>query len=141
MDEIGQIIEPQPVAFSFESPGWTYLMWLIVCVLMLVLLWWGVRYYQNRFRRQAAMDIAQAETIYRVNVILKSMALRTFEREDVASLSGKKWIDFLCQAVDNRQFDQGQLLKVLERSWQSTTSDDRDLETYKQFSTHWISHV
>jgi hypothetical protein len=97
--------EPPDPGWWPPAPGW----WLLAALVLLALLalaWLLWRHHrQRRYRREA---IARLEALHAectanpdmdfgasCNRLLKSVALRSFPRRQVASLSGEAWIAFL----------------------------------------------
>ncbi len=98
--DIGQLIEPQPVAFSFDAPGWYILMAMGFLMFGVVMAVRWASYKKNKYRREAISqvnDCAKDEklSINQVNKILKQVAIHTFGREKVAALYGQEWVAFL----------------------------------------------
>ena len=61
------------------------------------------KYKANAYRRAGIALVENAKTARELSVILKRVALVSFDRESVASLYGKEWIKFLnasCAGVD-----------------------------------------
>ncbi len=113
---IGQLIEPAPVRFSFDAPGW-YVVGGIVLVLILTgaFLAWR-RYRKNRYRREALRWLQQeeqrlvaameyAQLVYTADMLVKRIAMQRYGRE-TSSLRGKEWLDYI------------------NRTWHSTFTDD-----------------
>jgi hypothetical protein len=100
--DIGELIEPAPVGFSFDAPGWYGLGIALVITLIIVALFAWRRHVRNRYRRSALKYMVELEgsfkdqqLTYEVNMLMKRIALRFCEREQVAALRGKEWITFL----------------------------------------------
>lgn len=101
--DIGQLIEPAPVAFSFDAPGWTVIAVALVVILLTVVVFLWRNHIRNRYRRDALRHVQALERdvqdhntlVYEVNMILKRIALRFAARKEVASLRNQEWIEFL----------------------------------------------
>ena len=50
-DQFGNIIEPDPVAFSFAAPGWAMLVIAMVVIMIITVAVWLYRYHKNEYRR------------------------------------------------------------------------------------------
>ncbi len=103
---IGQFIEPSPVTFTFGAPGWYIVAALLVLCILLWAIWVLVRYYKNRYRREAVkrIDAGQeklfseakyADFIYLANMLMKQISMLHYGRKEVASLQGKSWFEYL----------------------------------------------
>lgn len=109
--ELGDIIEPEVIRFSFNTPGWYVLAFLFGLILIFLFVKWVIKYRKNRYRREAIKQIielqqsSQEESILnQVLVILRLTAISAFGRKQVAQLSGKEWINFLDSKVKNKLF-------------------------------------
>ncbi len=104
---VGQLIEPAPVRFSFDAPGW-YVLGGIVLVLIFVSAYFAWRHYRkNRYRREALRWLQQAEQqfattgdfmqlVYTAVMLIKRIAMQRYGRE-TSSLRGKEWLDLINQ--------------------------------------------
>ena len=100
---------PDPVAWWPPAPGWWGLLALLI--LLIGLIWWGLRLYRKRrLRRAAFAELKSVDILYRENgdkleyarrlsVLLRRVALSFYPREEVAGLSGEAWLTFLDRAV------------------------------------------
>lgn len=72
---------------------------LVLAIAATVILWlaWHViaKYRQNAYRRSGLVLLCNAATAHEVSVIMKRVALAAFPREQVASLHGEDWQEFL----------------------------------------------
>jgi len=106
LQNLHDIVVPAPVSWLPPAPGW----YALALTLLLFLIWGAVVWYRHRrrnlYRRQALAELARIETalagdgatnllLPRVPELLKRAALAAYDREEVASLSGKPWLDFL----------------------------------------------
>jgi hypothetical protein len=89
-------------------------LWLAV-LLIILLLRYGWRrlhhWYRNRYRREAAarlrllaQDNDSDTLLIELNKLLKLTALAAFSREQVASLSGHAWVNFLNRQCPSQPF-------------------------------------
>ena len=97
--------EPEAVAFWPPGPGW-----YLVGVLILGLIAFGIvraaRWWRGRQYRRTAVNTleawkkeAGALSVIIVNDLLKRVALKTYPREQVASLTGQAWLEFLSETA------------------------------------------
>lgn len=85
---IGEPIAPEPVAFSFEAPGWTYLVIGVLLIILLIGFYWLWSYQKNAYRRKALKQIHEfngnsAEKARFANTVLKRTALDFLPRSIV----------------------------------------------------------
>jgi uncharacterized protein DUF4381 len=106
---------PDAVSAWPPAPGW----WLLAALLLTLAVWGSYRlrqqYRRNAYRRQAQQELSmlesdnaltRAQTIARLNALLKRIALHAYPKSDTASLSGSDWIKFLnssCPSLKQNQ--------------------------------------
>jgi len=55
--DLGEIIEPEAIRFSFNTPGW-YILAIFSCmVVVYLLIKWIINYRKNAYRREAIKQI------------------------------------------------------------------------------------
>lgn len=110
------------------APGW----YLLAAFVLLVLAVFSYRYIQarkaNTYRREALDELAALQTMLdshedeialrTLPVLIKATALQAYERHEVASLYGEKWLEFLNTSLPAKQFTRqdGELLMQLSFS-------------------------
>lgn len=99
---LGPPLEPQPIELNFTGPGWMalYILLAVLFIVACILVW--KHYKKNKYRRQAVkalkqLPIADYSGILHAMEILKSTAMRSFGREELAPLSGAELFHFLNQ--------------------------------------------
>lgn len=105
IQELGNIYEPPPVSFTFETIGWAVLGALLMIGLLVGIFFLIRHYQQNRYRRIALAALEKLEldqnSFPQVFVILKRVAIQVFGREKVGALVGSAWLNFLDQTGKN----------------------------------------
>lgn len=106
--------EPDAVTFTFETIGWPILGFLILILICAMLYKWLKNYQHNIYRRDAIKEIFILEKQFqqeqnsiqlnRTLVLLKSVAIITFGRKQVAQLYGNDWLKFLDSKANNISF-------------------------------------
>ena len=88
------VVEPDTVSFWPPAPGW----WIVLAATATMagaLCWNGyVAWRRNAYRRAALAELPTTEPT-RIPALLKRVALAAYPREQVASLSGDAWLEFL----------------------------------------------
>lgn len=114
---IGQLIEPEPIGYSFNTPGWYLVLGVLLLVTLVIALVQYRKYLKNAYRREALARVEelvqsdQDSMAYEINKLLKIVAIRVFGRERVAAMFGIQWFNFLNSAsnsqlnVDFEEFD------------------------------------
>ncbi|MDD7805364.1 MAG: DUF4381 domain-containing protein [Endozoicomonas sp. (ex Botrylloides leachii)] len=108
---------PEAVGYWPLAIGWWVLAGCLLTFIILVF-YFSLRYWRkNRYRYQG---LKLAQKIYKsyeqhgndrqyahdCNRLLKKLALHVFIRQDIASLNGKDWLEFLYCSSGNEQFKQ-----------------------------------
>ncbi len=97
--DFGELQEPQPVKFSFETVGWKITAALLLIALLTGLFIWIKKRNKNKYRREALKNIerlpVEQQSIELWLITLKKMAITIFGRERVAPLHGLEWLSFL----------------------------------------------
>lgn len=143
--DIGPILEPDPVLFSFETVGWLILVVLLLIVFLIVLVKQFKLYKKNTYRREAIKRLKLLKNqegqnhfqINQLNILLKQVAINTFGREKVATLYGKEWFEFLESTSKNTKFTS--YLAVFSNAiYESKDANEKDFNTIIQLTKTWI---
>jgi hypothetical protein len=98
------------------APGWWVLALLLAILFVLGMLWLRGRYQARRFRRQAMLELENITDKYKNNhdgliaetgVWLRRVALQRYPQEEVASLTGSAWLEFLDATGGDGEFRNG----------------------------------
>src|SRR5690242_4528495 len=98
-----------------STPAWLLLGALLVIGICLVTAWMIISWRENRYRRAGLWELQQLEHspsqdhagLVALAEILKRVALVAYPRRQVASLSGKDWLNFLDRTLGTTQFSTG----------------------------------
>ncbi|TWT81382.1 hypothetical protein CA13_28340 [Planctomycetes bacterium CA13] len=100
LKDLRDIVVPEPVAWWPLAVGW----WVLLGITLVTGLYLATRAWQkwqaNAYRRAALVELEQANSASTMTQILKRTALCVFPREEVASLSGQPWCDWLRERGD-----------------------------------------
>jgi hypothetical protein len=102
------VVQPSPVSWMPQTVGWEVL-GAVLLVAALALAWRGWRRWQrNRYRRDALAELKRlqaqwpsddaqqrARVLAQLAALIKRCSLSAWPREQVASLSGPRWADFV----------------------------------------------
>jgi len=102
---LGQLIEPDPVPYSFNTPGWYAVLILLLIIFLLIAFFQYRKYRRNAYRREALQKLEQIENsgysvVYAINLLLKTLAIQLFGRRTVADLHGPTWFLFLSSKLE-----------------------------------------
>ncbi len=119
LNDLSDIILPDPVPFwPLGMGGYLLLLAIVTGVGLLFYLYLEHR-RNNQYRRVGLNLLSSAVTVHDVSVTLKQVALAVFQREQVASLYGESWSEFLkatcadCNIEDLCQYPEKQADKEL----------------------------
>lgn len=145
-EELGNILEPEPLTFTFETIGWKILAILLFIGAITVLYRKLKLYNKNKYRREAIKKLKLAEVenassqskINHLNIILKQVAMISFGREQVAALYGDAWFSFL----DSKQKDSA--FEKYSNTFKNALYDDVEvdhdtLEAISGITKKWIN--
>jgi hypothetical protein len=96
LEHLHDLIMPVPVPWWPPAPGW-----LVVGAALVMILGWrlirAIRYWQsNTYRREALALLDKADgSGAELATLIKRVALSSYPRERVASLTGEQWLVFL----------------------------------------------
>ena len=145
--DIGKLYVPEPVHFSFDTPGWYLLGGLLFLFVVLLLFRWLKHYRENTYRSEALKNLAIIED--RVNkqqdvlclndvlVLLKVVAIKAYGRQEVAQLYGNDWLIFLETKGENIPFTQYKH-SILNSLYEAVIVDIKELKTILELSKKWI---
>ncbi|WP_133407528.1 DUF4381 domain-containing protein [Parashewanella tropica] len=117
---------------------------VIVVVLMLIVMTYLLikRYKKNQQVKIAALaelnSISQSDETYavQVNAVLKRAALSYRSREDIASIDGKNWYQWLDKTMPKNQ--QGEIAELLDRRYQATPLSDSEKKQLQSLAMTWL---
>lgn len=135
--DFNEIVPAAVVDWMPQTVGWYVLAVALGIVLSRRLLRALRQWLRNRYRREALrrLDAIAAQTalsLPAINALLKTTAMVAASREEVASLTGKAWLNWLAERVaspsEKRTFERG----TFEMGALSTYLDNR---LYMNFAT------
>lgn len=110
LDLMHGLVMPDPVSLLPMTAGWSILSVWLLAVLILAARYLLKRRRLNRYRREALLvlktieaesDLCPVESAQRIAALVKRTALAAYPRQQVASLSGKDWAQFLRESANN----------------------------------------
>lgn len=100
---IGIVVPDSPPLWP-PAPG----VWIALAITVLLILFTGWRMHKNRkrnaYRKAGLLLLGDVKTAHDVSVIMKRVALAAFPREQVASLYGNDWAEFLHETCPRCSF-------------------------------------
>ena len=116
-------------SFWPPAPGWWLLAVLLLAALVVLGIWLLRRYRRHRLQQQILGEIGQlgdcystdyyssekaSEFVTGLSTLLRRVALQRYPREQVASLTGAAWLQFLDETGGKGEFEHG-IGQLLER--------------------------
>jgi len=146
-NSLARLIEPDPIAYSFNTPGWYFLFVLLTLFLLLFAAFQYWKYKKNAYRRAAQKQIEMLlqqnhkNFVYEVNFLLKKMAIRHFGRKKVASLYGEEWINFLHSTTPSQSISSTRLFPdftnaLYNSSFQLSKAQKNE---FTEFALLWVT--
>jgi len=137
--------DPLPIGWWPPAPGW-WLLAALLLALLLALAWYLLRRYRARaYRRVALAQLARLQAAYRqngdapqfvaqTNALLKSVALVSYPRREVAASTGADWLAFLNAGLgQDARFPAGFASGAYLRS-----GPDIDIDQLQRSAASWI---
>ena len=154
LQNLNDIVLPASVSWWPLASGWYFL----IALMLIALAWIGYRairrWIENGYRRAAlhelqllVQDIQDTEKrntgLRQLPVLLKRTALSIHPREQVASLSGEDWYDYLNSQIDKPAFTESD--KSLLDSISYSTGDLNNIDSRAQNALieairFWLNH-
>ena len=143
--KLKEIDLPEAISYFPQTTAW-YILFGVVAFLILFLFWKQYKHYQNnKYRRIALAELSKIESkkVYKeIPELVKRVALVFSDREEIASLNGNAWLEFLNKSYKDNGFtsDAGNLF--IDLAYSSQTRIDQyqqgEFETLTSLISEWI---
>lgn len=149
-DPLAQLKDIHPPAQINWWPldwGWWALLALLLFAISTLTLYWLRRRAFNRARKTALVElsnISEADENWpmQINSLLKRTSKTYFSNEDVASLYGRPWLEFMLAQVTKSKFDTcHEGLKQLTQQLYSPSVDATQFTRCKSAAKHWLKYA
>lgn len=146
--DLEPIVTPEAVAFWPPQPGW-----YVVIILLLILLYFAAnkivqKRRRNAYRKRALIELKNLSNrsfsknlVPELNALLKVTALHGYPRNEVASLTGSKWLRFLETTEPKVKFSKAPGIILAEASFIPTDQLQLNKEQWNELigmSQDWI---
>ena len=152
LDRLHDIIVAPPVPWWPPASGWYWVLGLMVVMLLAALITGLIRWQHSRYRREALAELARQEValqnadlrspaLLSLAELLKRTAVTAFPREDVATLTGLKWFEFLDDTARGSRFRDALGATLENALYDPRTADSLDprkLHSVVEAIRHWI---
>jgi uncharacterized protein DUF4381 len=137
LDKLHGFYEPSPPPWAPQTIGW----YVLFVVAGLFLLWLAIhsirRWLADRYRREALQELTSLSP-NQFSALLKRTALTAWPREQVASLTGKPWLDFLNQTAHENLFVKAPGNSIEEIAVRPSAISSQDSQELRRLSAEWI---
>lgn len=145
--DLGPVLEPGRIGFSFDTPGWYVLGSLILLGLFYASYRWIKKYRTNAYRREALNEVLALKEqghemdftaqLSAIMAILKNVALKAYGRNSVATLHGNSWLLFLESKSDDINFSHFEPM-ISSAIYENQTPEPNELNELRNLSIKWI---
>ncbi|MDG2047034.1 MAG: DUF4381 domain-containing protein [Halioglobus sp.] len=145
LHEFSEVASPDAISWLPQTTGWA---WVGAALLGLSLRygWKRLRHWHhNRYRREAAarlktvaMNANEEAWLIELNKILKLTALAAFPRQQVANLSGERWVHFLNGYCTRPPFSKEQCRLLAVGTYSHTTPDANVRQQLLKACLEWV---
>ncbi len=133
------------------APGW----WILLAILIILGIWLGLKLWQRSKQKKHLQQILNqyqllenrllerpdSEAMAAINVFLRQLAIENYPRTEIASLTGTKWLEFLDQAGETKQFTQGAGRLLIDAPYRSGRVLRLNLSEFTPLIKNWIKKV
>lgn len=151
LSQLRDIHLPEPVSWWPPAPGWWAV--AIACIVLPLLVMLLRRWHRaRRWRREACAAIAQLrqqhrqrpetgrEVVARLSVLMRRVATTRFPADEVASLNGEPWLQFLDrQSKKGHTFQQGAGRLLMDAPYQAKHVNIPEVEQLLELCERWIN--
>lgn len=135
LGKLHDFYQPPPPSWAPQTMGW----YVVFGLLFLLAVWvaWRVfaRWRRNRYRREALWELERAG-VSAIPALLKRTALAAWPREQVASLSGEPWLQFL--EIHYKAFSKDQGQHILDLEYRDATLEPEEERKVRHAAADWI---
>ena len=138
---------PEPITWWPPAFGW-WLVLLCIITLVIIMVWSykkitrktaikSARHLLSQIQMRSDWDNLQKLTA--LSALLRRTAISIYPREQVASLTGQAWLDFLDRPFKEKKFSSPQGQQLINSLYQQTNNSD--LNPLFEFSEQWLTAI
>ncbi|GMN90411.1 DUF4381 domain-containing protein [Francisella sciaenopsi] len=130
--------------------GWWLLLGLIVLVFIIFLIILHFRKKRNSYKDSIVNDFRRTieetqqnkpkEALQNISVYLKRVALQKFPNQEIKTLHGEQWLEFLDSKMKNQNFKNTKA-NMLANSYRAVELDKQTLNEILTVSEQWLRRV
>jgi len=152
LNQLEDIQLPDPIGWWPLSYSWWLLIFMFGTLLIGVIWYYFDQKKRNAYRTEALDRLNQLESspehpnqqLLAVNALLKQVALTSYPRTEVASLTANEWLHFLAKTAKHIKQPEP-LAEILQRAYQAPSQDSTQqqmdinaLNQFKRYAAQWI---
>ena len=145
--QLRDIHQPAMIGDWPPAPGWWLLAAMVLSALALLIVKTFLHWRANRYRREAIKELKMLFKDWQLNKddiayvtglqqLLKRVALTSFPRTSVASLTGEAWVQFLDRSSRRHDFSIGEMELLSDGSYRSKINID--VRKMQLFAQQWV---
>lgn len=135
---------PDPIGWWPVAPGWWILMAMAVLLIVFSSWWWrrmrrfAIKKYAVRefFRLKNDPNLTSQQRIEILSALLRRICISIYPREQVASLTGQDWLNFLNRQLNDGRFTEGAGKLLVEAPYRKDM--DCDLTALLRICEDWL---
>lgn len=142
-----------PQAPAAWPPAWGW--WLLLALVLAMGVFLVVKYRRFKARKQRRQQVLHAldtlaqrlhkerntAAIADLNILLRRLALTHFPRQQVASLTGKKWLEFLDKSANMTEFTQGAGRILADAPYLAEVTESADIDALIKVVRKWVRQM
>lgn len=147
--DLKEIAAPAPVSYAPQTAGW----WIVGGLILLALLVWAFfrlrRWWRNRYRREALLELAaieraaadpaqRSDALAAIPALVKRTVLAWAPRTQVGPLSGDAWLRYLDGTFPDGGFVDGPGRKLDALAYGTPSLRDDELAALTSLLHRWI---
>ncbi len=143
--KLKEIALPETISYFPQTPAW-YILFAVIVLLILFYSWKQYKHYKrNKYRKVALTELSKIKrekTYQEIPELVKRVTLVFSNRNEIASLSGKPWLEYLNKSYNGNGFSSrvGKLFIDLSYSSPDNISQyhQGEIETLIDLISEWI---
>ncbi|MCF6262978.1 MAG: DUF4381 domain-containing protein [Xanthomonadales bacterium] len=154
LQNLNDIVIPTEISWWPLATGWYFLLALLLALSVWLVFRGYTHWIKNRYRREALLQLQQLEkgsanaanrdaSLRQIPSLLKRTAISVYPREQVASLTGEQWFDFLNASLQNPTFNSensATLEKIAYSVGSLNTVDAHSAQALINASRYWLQN-
>lgn len=138
LNNLRDIVVPEEIIWWPPGPAW-YVVIAIIFILLFYYIIVGLKNWRsNAYRRDALKQLAQADSATGIAEILRRTALAFTAREEIADLSGDRWVEWL--VIHHSQPPSDGVRNLLSGGLYKANDSLALIDEFQRYAKEWITH-